>query len=436
MLPGIRESQPELLETYGRVARSGHPERFEIDFRPLEMWLSISVYSPQPDHFVAVFDNITDRKRAEQALRESDRRKSEFLAMLSHELRNPLAPVLNALWILENAERGDQAAARATLNRQVMHLTRIVDDLLDVTRVARGKIELQKARVDLVDVARRAVEDYRTLFSGRDVSLELRVEVAPSPWTRTRCGSGRCSGTSSTTRPSSRRPEGARTSSSASMARAAFLKVRDDGAGIAPELLGLVFEAFTQGEMTLARSRGGLGLGLALVKGLVELHGGSVEARSEGPGRGAEFLVRIPLAVERPALNEPARAAGVAMPRRRVLVIEDNIDAAETLEEMLRLWGHEVAVAHDGRAGVERARAFKPDVVLCDIGLPVMDGYQVARAIRADSTLARTFLVALTGYALEEDQRRAAAAGFDRHLGKPVAVDVIEDVLASSPSRA
>ncbi len=436
VLPGIRESQPELLETYGRVARSGHPERFEIDFRPLEMWLSISVYSPQPDHFVAVFDNITDRKRAEQALRESDRRKSEFLAMLSHELRNPLAPVLNALWILENAERGDQAAARATLNRQVMHLTRIVDDLLDVTRVARGKIELQKARIDLVDVARRAVEDYRTLFSSRDVSLELRVEGGPLAVDADPVRLGQVLGNLLHNSAKFTSPGGRTDVFVGVDGPAAFLKVRDDGAGIAPELLGLVFEAFTQGEMTLARSRGGLGLGLALVKGLVELHGGSVEARSEGPGRGAEFLVRIPLAVERPALNEPARAAGVAMPRRRVLVIEDNIDAAETLEEMLRLWGHEVAVAHDGRAGVERAREFKPDVVLCDIGLPVMDGYQVARAIRADSTLARTFLVALTGYALEEDQRRAAAAGFDRHLGKPVAVDVIEDVLASSPSRA
>jgi len=188
--------------------------------------------------------------------------------------------------------------------------------------------------------------------------------------------------------------------------------------------------------MTLARSPGGLGLGLALVKGLVELHGGSVEARSEGPGRGAEFLVRIPLAPERPALNAPAREAASAMPQRRVLVIEDNVDAAETLGEMLRLWGHEVAVAHDGWAGVEKARTFGPDVVLCDIGLPVMDGYQVARAIRNDPALAPTFLVALTGYALAEDQRRAAAAGFDRHLGKPVPVDVIEDVLANAPRRA
>jgi PAS domain S-box-containing protein len=438
VLPGVRESQPELLETYGRVARSGQPERFEIDFQPLKSWLSISVYSPQPDHFVAVFDNITDRKRAEQALRESDQRKSEFLAMLSHELRNPLAPVRNALWILENAERSDQAAAaRATLNRQVMHLTRIVDDLLDVTRVARGKIDLQKVRIDLGDVVRRAVEDYRTLFSSRDVSLELSVEGGPLAVDADPVRLGQVLGNLLHNAAKFTSPGGrAGVVVGLDAPGTAVVTVRDDGVGIAPELLHLVFEAFTQGEMTLARSRGGLGLGLALVKGLVELHGGSVEARSDGPGRGAEFLVRIPLAPERAALNEPARPAATAMPQRRVLVIEDNIDAAETLGEMLRLWGHEVAVAHDGRAGLEKARTFTPDVVLCDIGLPVMDGYQVCRAIRNDPALAHTFLVALTGYTLAEDQRRAAAAGFDRHLGKPVAIDVIEDVLANPPSRA
>jgi two-component system CheB/CheR fusion protein len=386
---------------------------------------------------VAVFDNITERKRAEQTLRDSDRRKSEFLAMLSHELRNPLAPVHNALWILENAERGDQAAAaRATLNRQVMHLTRIVDDLLDVTRVAGGRIELQKARTDLGDVVRRAVDDYRALFSSREVSLELRVEGGPLAVDADPVRLGQVLGNLLQNAAKFTAP-GGRTDVLVGLDEpgTALVRVRDDGAGIAPQLLHLVFEAFTQGETTLARSRGGLGLGLALVKGLVELHGGSVEARSDGPGHGAEFLVRMPLAPERPALNEPARAAVSAMPQRRVLVVEDNVDAAETLEEMLRLWGHEVAVAHDGRAGVEKARTFEPDVVLCDIGLPVMDGYQVARAIRADPALAPTLLVAVTGYALAEDQRRAAAAGFDRHLGKPVAIDVIEDLLANAPKR-
>jgi two-component system CheB/CheR fusion protein len=384
---------------------------------------------------VGVFDNITKRRRAEQAVRESDRRKSEFLAMLSHELRNPLAPLRNALWILDNAERGDQAsAARATLNRQVMHLTRIVDDLLDVTRVERGKIEPQKKRIDLVDVVRRSVDDYRTLFSARGVSLELRRECgtlavdADSVRLAQVLGNLLDNAAKFTSR-------GGRTEVAVGLEGpgTALLKVSDDGVGIAPELLHLVFEPFTQAETTLARPRGGLGLGLALVKGFVELHGGRVEARSDGPGRGAEFRVYVPLAPERPALNEPVRPPCSAMPKRRVLVVEDNVDAAETMEVMLQLWGHEVAVVHDGRAGIEKARTFDPDVVLCDIGLPVMDGYQFARAIRADPALAPTFLVAVTGYALPEDQRRAAAAGFDRHLGKPVAIDVIEDVLANVP---
>jgi CheY-like chemotaxis protein/two-component sensor histidine kinase len=317
-----------------------------------------------------------------------------------------------------------------------MHLTRIVDDLLDVTRVARGKIELQKARIDLGEVVRRVVDDYRTLFSNKDVSLALRLEggalaVDADPVRLAQVIGNLLHNAAKFTSP------GGHTEVCVGLdgAGTALVQVSDDGVGIAPDLLHLVFEPFTQAETTLARPSGGLGLGLALVKGLIELHGGSVDARSDGPGRGAEFRVRIPLAPERPALSEPPRAPCSAMPQRRVLVIEDNVDAAETMEVMLQLWGHDVVVAHDGRAGVETARTFQPDVVLCDIGLPVMDGYQVARAIRADPALAPTFLVAVTGYTLAEDQRRAATAGFDRHVGKPVAIDVIEDVLANVPKR-
>lgn len=212
----------------------------------------------------------------------------------------------------------------------------------------------------------------------------------------------------------------------------ALVRVRDDGPGIAPEILARLFEPFTQADDSLHRSRGGLGLGLSLVKGLLELHGGSVEARSEGQGRGAEFLLRLPLSPEPPSLPGLSRIA-TRMPRRRVLVVEDNVDAAETLRDVLLTWGHEVDVAHDGQEGIERARAFRPDVVLCDIGLPVTDGYEVARAIRADPVLAPAVLVALTGYALPEDQARAVEAGFDRHLGKPVAMEDIEEVLAAGP---
>jgi CheY-like chemotaxis protein len=208
--------------------------------------------------------------------------------------------------------------------------------------------------------------------------------------------------------------------------------VRDTGVGIAPQLLGRIFEPFIQAEDSLHRSRGGLGLGLALVKGLVELHGGTVEARSEGVGRGAEFTLGFPLLEMEAGEGDPREAAGADAAGRRVLIVEDNVDAAETLRAMLEMCGHEVDVAHDGRAGMEKVRAFRPEVVLCDIGLPEMDGYELARAIRADDTLRCTTLVALTGYALPDDQRRAAEAGFDHHLAKPVGSDEILEVLATA----
>jgi two-component system CheB/CheR fusion protein len=381
----------------------------------------------------AVEELAAERKRAEESLREVDRRKTEFLGVLSHELRNPLAPIRNALWLLDRAEPGGEQASRAKqiIQRQVDHLSRIVDDLLDVTRITRGKIDLQKGRVDLADLVHRTVEDYKALFTVRGVELVQHLGSLPL-WVdadATRISqavgnllqnaakfteSGGCVEVAVT-----REPNGA-----------ALVRVRDDGLGIAPEILGRIFDPFTQADDSLHRSRGGLGVGLSIIKGLVELHGGSVEARSEGRGRGAEFLIRLPVAPEPPALRGPPRTA-VRMPRRRVLVIEDNLDAAETLREVLLTWAHEVEVAHDGREGVEKARAFRPDVVLCDIGLPVMDGYEVARAIRTDPALASAFLVAVTGYALPEDRIRAVEAGFHRHLGKPVPMADIEEVLAT-----
>jgi PAS domain S-box-containing protein len=383
----------------------------------------------------AILD-ITERKYVEEALREADRRKNEFLGVLSHELRNPLAPVRNALWLLDHGDSSGARAARAKeiINRQVAHLSRIVDDLLDVTRITRGKIHLQKARIDLLELVRRTIDDHRTLFSARDVALTSRLAQLPiwidADSTRVSQAVGNLLQNAAKFTDPGGHVEVTADRNAQGMA---LVAVRDDGVGIEPANLGRMFEPFTQADESLHRTRGGLGLGLSLVKGLVELNGGSVEARSEGPGRGAEFVLRLPLAPEQPVVSGEPRSAGAAMSSRRVLVIEDNLDAAETLREMLEMWGHEVAVAHDGRVGVEKARAFAPDVVLCDIGLPVMDGYEVARAIRADPEIASTFLVAVTGYALPEDQRRAAEAGFIRHLGKPVAIEVMEEVLATAP---
>jgi two-component system CheB/CheR fusion protein len=383
---------------------------------------------------------LADERAAYAALERSNERKAQFIAMLSHELRNPLAPLRHALWLLDRVPSdSDQAAgARATLGRQVLHLSRLTDDLLDVTRISRGKVRLQRERVDLVDVVRRAVEDHRALFTSRQVSLDAALPQGPLWLDADPTRLGQVVGNVLWNAAKFTDPGG---SAVVTVRRGgdqlAEVRVKDDGIGIPKDLLAHVFEPFVQADRSLDRKRGGLGLGLALVRSLVELHGGAVEALSDGPGRGAEVVVRLPVVPEPPALSVPARLTGrESMPRHRVLVVEDNVDAAETLREMLRLWDHDVEVAHDGPRGLERARAFRPDVVLCDIGLPGMDGYAVARALRADPASASVFLVAVTGYASPEDARRAAGAGFDLHLGKPVPIEVLEEVLATAPTAA
>ncbi len=386
-----------------------------------------------------VAERTRELRRSNELLEEQDRRKNEFLAMLSHELRNPLAPLRNALWLLDRAPPGGEQAATAKeiLNRQVIQLTRLVDDLLDVTRISRGKVLLQKTRVDLHEVIRRTIEDHRTLFGAREVSLAVALEALPLWIDADATRIAQVVGNLLTNAAKFSRSGG---SVAISTERAsggwAVLRVRDDGVGIPADLLGRIFEPFTQAESSSPyRSQGGLGLGLSLVKGLAELHGGRVEARSDGPDRGAELVVTLPLASELPVIKMSLPPARDHAPRRRVLVVEDNLDAAETLRDMLLMWNHEVEVAHDGREGLEKARAFRPEIVLCDIGLPLMDGYELAHAIRVDPALAPAFLVAVTGYALPEDQRRSADAGFDVHLRKPVLIDAIEEILATAPRR-
>jgi CheY-like chemotaxis protein/two-component sensor histidine kinase len=320
----------------------------------------------------------------------------------------------------------------------VLHLSRLTDDLLDVTRISRGKVRLQRERVDLVDVVRRAIEDHGALFASRQVSLEAALPATPLWLDADPTRLGQVVGNVLWNAAKFTDPGGR---AAVTVRRAgeglAEVRIRDDGIGIPADLLPDVFEPFVQADRSLDRTRGGLGLGLALVRSLVELHGGTVEALSDGPGRGAEVVLRLPVVPEPPALAVPERPIGrESMPHHRVLVVEDNVDAAETLREMLRLWDHDVEVAHDGPGGLERARAFRPDVVLCDIGLPGMDGYEVARALRSDPVSASVFLVAVTGYASPEDARRAAGAGFDLHLGKPVPIEVLEEVLATAPSAA
>jgi PAS domain S-box-containing protein len=384
---------------------------------------------------VVVFADVTERVRAEQVLRETDRRKDEFLAVLSHELRNPLAPIHSSLHVLELAPAGSDVAGRAmaVIRRQATHLTRLVEDLLDVTRIARGKVRLQRQPVDLAELVRRTADDYRATFQAAGVALEVRTPGAAlhtdGDPTRLAQLVGNLLGNAVKFTPRG----GAAEVSLREEQGAAVLRVRDDGVGMELEVLGQLFRPFSQVRQTLDRSRGGLGLGLALVKGLAELHGGSVAATSDGLGLGSEFSVWLPLQA-RAGEGEghpPRRRA----PHRRILVIDDNDDLTASLRDVLELGRHEVAVACDGPAGIALARKLRPEVVLCDIGLPGMDGYAVARALRAEAALEGALLVALSGYALPADVARAGEAGFDLHVAKPLTPEKLEELLCSVGER-
>jgi signal transduction histidine kinase/CheY-like chemotaxis protein len=391
-------------------------------------------------------------RRHAELLGEADRRKNEFLGVLAHELRNPLAPMSNSMQLLQRvpADSEQGSRARAILERQIAHLSRLIDDLLDVTRISRGKIELRRERLDLSRVLNECLADHWNALEHNDVALELDLPDTPV-WVdadHTRLcqvlGNLLANAVKFT-------GKNGRIGVSVRLlpdARQVALRVADSGIGIDSFLLPRVFEPFSQGESELARSQGGLGLGLALVKALVEMHGGSVEARSDGPDRGAEFVVRLPLHGSVHAPGEARTDAQVlALPpqerpdaarqarhrkRRRVLVIEDNLDAAVSLKDVLDAEGHEVELAYSGPEGLEKARAFMPDVVLCDIGLPGFDGYELGRRLRADPKLGTALLVAVTGYATHADQERAAAAGFDRHLAKPADIATLLGLLDDS----
>jgi PAS domain S-box-containing protein len=366
---------------------------------------------------------ITDRKLARDALQESDRRKTEFFALLSHELRNPLAPIRNATFLLDRADPNSEEAAQArgVLRRQTEHLTRLVEDLLDVSRITEGKINLRRVRLDLRDAVSRAAEDYRARLAERGVELRTIVPEA-EVWAQadpTRINqvlvnllhnAFKFTGRGDTV-----------TLTLESVQGFADIRVRDTGAGIELALLSHLFEPFVQGDRTLDRTGGGLGLGLALVKGIVELHGGTVRVASEGVGRGAEFVLRLPLGAPTTPVREDVARGRLSSRGRRVLVVDDNTDAAESLGALLRLHGHTVEIAHDGQGALAKVESAAPDIVFCDIGLPGMSGYEVAQALRARGS--RVHLVALTGYAQRSDVDRAKRAGFDSHVAKPPDVE-------------
>ena len=378
--------------------------------------------------------DIDAREEYEEKLREADRRKDDFLAMLAHELRNPLAPISAAADLLKLGKL-DDACVRQTselIGRQVKHMTSLVDDLLDVSRVTRGLVDLRKAPVDIRDIVRDALEQVNPLMISRrhHLTLQLPPEIAVVMGDQKRLV--QVIGNLLTNAAKYTHEGGNILFKAEVVPGQVVLTVEDDGIGMAPGLVGRVFDLFAQAERTSDRSSGGLGLGLALVKSLVELHGGEVTCRSKGPGKGSRFTVCLPLAAPAAAL---LRGRNAGAPLRsikplKIMLVDDNLDAAEMLSMFLEASGHQIIVEHGSRRALERAQVELPDVCLLDIGLPEMDGNELAQRLRGISTTAGIVLIAVTGYGQDRDREASMAAGFDHHLVKPVDTDRLATVLA------
>ena len=381
-------------------------------------------------------DHLAEVRRIADALREADRRKDEFLAILAHELRNPLAPMRSALETLRLApeNRNNATWARDIMTRQIEQMVRLIDDLLDLSRVSRGKIKLERESLGLYEIVIDTLEVCRPAIkkAGHLLDVHLPEEPLRVRGDRTRLVQVLCNLLSNAAKYTA--PGGRIELAAAQEGADIVISVSDNGVGIPQAMLSKVFEMFTQVENTLEHSQGGLGIGLTLVKRLVELHGGTVEARSDGVGHGARFLVRLPAddGSAAPAPESAAHAPVVQERRHRIMVADDNRDAADTLASMLKLFGHEVCIAYDGQEAVELAASFQPDLALLDIGMPRLNGYDAARTIRSQPKGREVLLVALTGWGQPEDKRRSQSAGFDEHLVKPVDPAVLGRLLAAA----
>jgi signal transduction histidine kinase/ActR/RegA family two-component response regulator len=427
---GIRTYACNPLLVEGRLLGTlSFASRTRDDFEPDELEFLRTIC-----HYVTV---AYERVRLMQQLRDQDRRKDEFLATLAHELRNPLAPIRNSLQILK-MPRVDAALierSRAMMERQVHHLVRLVDDLLDVSRVMRGKITLRKERMELASVIARAIETVQPLIDaqGHELTVSLSNESLLLEADPVRLA--QVIGNLLTNAAKYTEPRGKIFLTARRERDYAVLKVRDTGIGIAPEMLPKIFDLFVQVDHAATKSQGGLGIGLTLVRNLVEMHQGRVGARSAGLGQGSEFVVHLPLAEQQ--VEEPTQPIERTQPkrngylsRRRIVIVDDNVDAAESLATLLRLQGHEVRVAHDGPSGLQMIQPGRQELVFLDIGMPGMDGNEVARRLRQQPALNGLVLVALTGWGTPEDRRRTAVAGFDHHLVKPVEPAALDQLLA------
>jgi PAS domain S-box-containing protein len=403
--------------------------------------------SGQVYRMAGIAEDVTAWKQVETELKQADRRKDEFLAMLGHELRNPLAPIRNAVGVMRLlGPAADPTVGQCVdlIERQVQHLTRLVDDLLDVSRITRGKITLHKETVDLATVVTRAVQTSRPLIERNRHQLTLSLPAEPvrvlaDPTRLEQVFSNLLTNAAKyTERGGLIGVTIARTGRGSEPAEV-VVRIRDTGFGIAADLLPHVFDLFTQADDTRDRSQGGLGIGLTLVKSLVQLHGGRVTAHSDGPGKGSEFVVYLPIVVEPKESGARGQDSGVSSgmtpdsclraPSLRVLVVEDNKDVADSLALLFRLWGHEVRTCADGPSGLKAACSYRPEVVFLDIGLPGLDGYEVARQLRQEFGQEMR-LVALSGFGQQEDRLRAEASGFDAHLTKPAEPATLKTLLA------
>jgi PAS domain S-box-containing protein len=404
------------------------------------MELAVSTFHLGPRRFfTGIVRDITERKRLENELRqrvddlaEADRQKNEFLAMLAHELRNPLAPICNALHLIKMPDVDSQLVdeARDMMERQTHQLVRLVDDLLDVSRIVRGNIELRKEPLDLAAAVARAVETANPVIDAHGHQLNVSLPEQPVFVEADLIRLSQVIANLLTNAAKYTNIAGRIWLSVEREDDHGVVRVRDSGIGIAPEFLPRIFDVFVQGDRSLARSQGGLGIGLTLVKRLIEMHGGAVAASSAGLGEGSEFVIRLPALSEaqvRRVQERPGAQPRIAdAPTRRVLVVDDNVDAAKSIAMILKRNGYDVHCVHDGPSALEAAHAYRPDVVVLDIGLPGMSGYEVAQHLRATPEFKGVSLIAVTGYGQDEDRRRSKEVGFDHHLTKPVDLNALQ----------
>ncbi len=445
LFPTDRQDEEQgLLERLRRGERIEHFETIRVakNGRRIDVSLSVSPVFSADGTFIGtskVARDITDRKQAEAARRDADRRKDEFLATLAHELRNPLAPIRNSLHLLRLS--GDLSPSvepvGEIMERQVDYMVRLIDDLLDVSRISRGKIELQKQAIELATIVSNAVEISQSFIDEAGHQLALCLPAEPvildaDPVRLTQIIGNLLNNAAKYTKPGGQIWLTARTEGSE-----AVISVRDTGLGIPADMLPLVFEKFAQVDRTLTCAQGGLGIGLTLAKTFVEMHGGRIEAHSNGPDEGSEFIVYLPImrdSQRHSAPMPPRQHSRTSVPRRQILVVDDTPAAGYVLGKLLETMGQQVRTVHDAATALEDVRRERPDLVISDIGMPNMDGYELARRLRKETGLGGLLLVALTGYAQDKDKQQAKQAGFDYHLVKPVSLDALQDLLSSLPA--